>query len=62
MSKLASIILNWIGGGKTPIPIRFLKSVDVPGNAPGGQIVHTLQIIGSLESETLDINIALSKL
>lgn len=50
MSKLASIVLNWIGGGKTPIPIRFLKSVDIPGNAPNsGNNIHILEITGSLD-------------
>lgn len=50
MGKLASIVLNWIGGGKTPIPIRFLKSVDIPGNAPNsGNNIHILEVKGNLE-------------
>lgn len=51
MNKLASIVLNWIGGGKTPIPVRFLKSVDVPGNAPNsGNNIHILEVKGSMDS------------
>ena len=54
MGKLASIVLNWIGGGKTPIPIRFLKSVDVPGNAPnsGNNNIHILEVKGGLDYTT----------
>ena len=62
MSKLTSIILNWIGGGKTPIPIRFLKSVDVPGNAPNsGNNIHILEVKGSLE-QTQDEELLKEKL
>ena len=51
MGKLASIVLNWIGGGKTPIPVRFLKSVDIPGNAPnsGNNNIHILEVKDTLE-------------
>lgn len=53
MGKLASIVLNWIGGGKTPIPVRFLKSVDIPGNAPNsGNNIHILEVKGELEETT----------
>lgn len=62
MSKLASIVLNWIGGGKTPIPIRFLKSVDIPGDAPNnGNNIHILEVKGELE-ETSDEELLKEKL
>ena len=42
MKSLKSIVLNWIGGGKTPIPVRFLKSIDVPGNGQEQNIVKPI--------------------
>ena len=62
MGKLASIVLNWIGGGKTPIPVRFLKSVDIPGNAPNsGNNIHILEVKGEL-GETRDEELFKEKL
>lgn len=44
MKSLKSIVLNWISGDKTPIPVRFLKSVDIPGNGYGNDNKNVLII------------------
>lgn len=32
--NIKQMLLNWIGGGKTIVPVRFLKSIDVIGEVP----------------------------
>lgn len=32
--NIKQMFLNWIGGGKTIVPVRFLKSIDVIGEVP----------------------------
>lgn len=56
MKSLKSIVLNWIGGGKTPIPVRFLKSIDVPGSGQEQDVVKPIVLsdfpLDTMKSQT----------
>lgn len=52
LKNITKLILNFIGGGKVNVPVRFLRSVEIDGQDDGNSgsnKIHTLEILDTIE-------------